>query len=89
MGDLHNLFGRVHESEVLLDEEGHAGIRNLHRGELAAETLCSFGYREADLVDQIGGRAGAAGRTRGDVPGGRGALDRGLPLRLRGYTYLD
>jgi len=89
MGDLHNLFGRVHESEVLLEKDGRTTIRNLGRGEQAVETLRSFGYDVAALIERIGdalrGRAERGEMTEADAA----QWIEDYRARLRGYTYLD
>jgi arginine decarboxylase len=54
MGDLHNLFGRVHEAEVLLEADGGIALRNVRRGELAGQALAYFGFEEKELVSRVG-----------------------------------
>jgi arginine decarboxylase-like protein len=49
MGDLHNLFGRVHEAEVTLDDNGVTAIGEVRRGESAADTLSAFGFSRDSL----------------------------------------
>lgn len=53
MGDLHNLFGRVHEAEVVQDSSGRTMVRNLRRGETARDALRCFGFHEEELVEAI------------------------------------
>jgi len=53
MGDLHNLFGRVHEADVLLDPKGKTMIRDVRRGDRACDTLRAYGYHEDDLVARV------------------------------------
>ena len=89
MGDLHNLFGRVHEVEVVSAPAGGHAIRRVLQGEPAVDALRWFGYREDELVAGI--ERALSGRVE------RGLLDaetsRGLlsdyRARLRRYTYLD
>lgn len=89
MGDMHNLFGRVHEATVVLDPRGKAVIGNVRRGEPARETLACFAYEEQDLVDAVA--AGLRDRVQ------RGEIDRedadalldDYRQRLGHYTYLD
>jgi arginine decarboxylase len=88
MGDMHNLFGRVHEAEVLLDPRGKTVIREVRRGEAAADTLACFGYEQEELVERV------AGGLREKVH--RGEMDREEAARLLDdyrerlthYTYL-
>jgi arginine decarboxylase len=89
MGDMHNLFGRVHEVEVLLDPRGKTVIRNVRRGERAWETMACFGYDQAEMGEAVA----VAVRERvnaGELSSEDG--DRVLDTfreRLEQYTYLD
>lgn len=53
LGDLHNLFGRVHEADVVLDANGEARIREVRPGESAGDTLAAFGFTRAVLVEGL------------------------------------
>lgn len=53
MGDLHNLLGRVHEAEVLLDPGGQPVVRNVRRGEQATDALGYFGFHEGELIERF------------------------------------
>ncbi len=89
MGDLHNLLGRVHEAEVVLDPRGETVVRNVRRGEQAIEALNYFGYDADELSRNV--EAG----LRQQVAGGRIADAQATRLiadyrrRLADYTYLD
>lgn len=89
MGNLHNLFGRVHEARVLLDPQGGTMIESVRRGEQGVEALQQFGYREDELVSNI------EEALSGLVREGRLGIEEAATLledykiRLRGYTYLD
>ncbi|MBZ5637664.1 MAG: biosynthetic arginine decarboxylase [Acidobacteriia bacterium] len=89
MGDMHNLFGRVHEAEVILDPMGSSLIRDTRRGEPASETLACFGYDEGELTETVAValrervNRGELGREDAD-----GLLDD-YRQRLTHYTYLD
>jgi arginine decarboxylase len=89
MGDLHNLFGRVHEAEVVLDPRGKAVIRNIRKGEQAAHALRYFGYEEEEFVRAID--AGLRERVRrGELSAEDAAsLLEDYRRRLGHYTYLD
>lgn len=88
MGDLHNLFGRVHEAEVVLDPRGKAVISNVRRGEQAAEALDYFGFAEDELVASID-TALREKVHRGELSGEAAAgLLEDYRSRLRHYTYL-
>jgi arginine decarboxylase len=89
MGDLHNLFGRVHEADVVMNAQGEAEVLDVRRGDRASDTLSAFGYRSGELVEKI-----SAG-LRERVAGGQLGADEAQGLledyreRLRHYTYLD
>jgi arginine decarboxylase len=89
MGDMHNLFGRVHEAEVILDPLGKSLIRDTRRGEPARDTLACFGYEEGELIEAVNAalrervNRGDVGREEAD-----GLLDE-YRQRLTHYTYLD
>ena len=53
MGDVHNLFGRVHEAEVLVDPEGTTVVRNVRKGDKAQNSLSLFGFTEQKLVPDV------------------------------------
>ena len=53
MGDMHNLFGRVNEAEVILGPKGTPVVSDVRRGEPASETLACFGYDGADLTEAV------------------------------------
>ncbi len=88
MGDLHNLFGRVHEVEVVLGNQGPE-VRRVARGEPASEALRWFGYDADELVE------GIRQSLEGGVAASRIAAEEAPTLledyraRLAQYTYLD
>ena len=88
MGDLHNLFGRVHEAEVVLDAHGEVELRAMRRGEDASQALRYFGFDEEELARSIdiGLRARVEdGRLNREEAAG--LLDD-YRARLKRYTYL-
>jgi arginine decarboxylase len=89
MGDMHNLFGRVNEAEVSTDTGGETVIRNVLRGDDAAEALSYFGYGRDEMIAKID--AGLSERVRRDqlnADEARDLLDD-YRERLGHYTYLD
>ncbi len=89
MGDMHNLFGRVHEAQVVLDPRGKAVVSDARRGEPARDTLSCFGYDETELVDSIA--AGLRDKVNRDEMSREDAdgLLEDYRQRLTHYTYLD
>ncbi len=88
MGCHHNLFGRVHEAEVLLDEDGTTQLRNQRRGHAARDTLRIFGHDDEELAAGVE-RVVSAMEGRGDLGGGeRERILADYRQRLGRYTYL-
>jgi arginine decarboxylase len=89
MGDMHNLFGRVHEAEVVLDPRGSTVIRNLRRGQSSGDALRSCGYHDEDLVEGVGAKLRERVREGGLEQGEAARLLEDYRGRLRRYTYLN
>jgi arginine decarboxylase len=89
MGDMHNLFGRVNEAEVILGPKGTPVVTDVRRGEPGSETLASFGYDVADLTEAV--KAKLRERTnRGEMSEEDAAMFlENYTARLAQYTYLD
>jgi len=89
MGDMHNLFGRVNEAEVILGPKGTPVVTDVRRGEPACETLASFGYDRSDLTEAV--KAQLRERTnRGEISAeDAAAFLENYSARLSQYTYLD
>jgi arginine decarboxylase len=89
IGDMHNLFGRVHEAEVVMNPEGEAEIGSVQRGDSAADSLSCYGYHRDELVARIdnGLRDRVAKGQLGEEDAHR--LLKDYRERLEHYTYLD
>jgi arginine decarboxylase len=89
MGDMHNLFGRVNEAEVILGPKGVAVVTDVRKGEPASETLACFGYDPSDLTEAV--KVQLKERTnRGEISADDAAeFLAGYISRLSQYTYLD
>ncbi len=88
MGDLHNLFGTVHEVQAVLDPEGRTVLTGTQRGDRACDTLLRFGYTRRGLlagVRALIARAEAEGRL--DAAEGATLLER-YRRALGRYPYL-
>ena len=88
MGDLHNLFGRVHEVEVVQGEGGHE-VRRVLRGEPASEVLRWFGYDATELIQGIERALEGGVEASRIAPEEASALLDAYRDRLAQYTYLD
>jgi arginine decarboxylase len=88
MGDMHNLFGRVHEAEVILDPQGKVMIQDARRGDRTGDTLRSYGYHEDDLASRVETRLRERVK-RGELePAQADELLASYRQRLASYTYL-
>ncbi len=89
MGDLHNLFGRVHEADVVLDPRGQSLIREVRPGQNASDTLAEFGYSEEFLLERLESALRERVNTDGMTREQADALAADYKTRLGTYTYLD
>jgi arginine decarboxylase len=89
MGDMHNLFGRVNEAEVILGPKGVPVVTDVRRGEPARDTLACFGYDGGDLTEAV--KAQLRERVnRGDMSDDDAAVIlESYTSSLSQYTYLD
>ncbi len=89
MGDMHNLFGRVNEADVLIDPKGKTMIRDVRRGDRASDTLRSYGYHEDDLVARVESVLREKVKRSEMEQGEADDLLEDYRQRLTHYTYLD
>jgi arginine decarboxylase-like protein len=89
MGDLHNLFGRVHEADVILDPRGESIIQDVRRGDAAGDTLAALGYSKEILRERL--QSALRQRVNQDALTQEQAerLVAHYLDRLSTYTYLD
>ncbi len=91
MGDLHNLFGRVNEAHVFLDEDEEDGfyIEETLEGSTIAEVLAMTQWNQSDLIRRFKTQVDSA------IKGDRLKPNEGMKLLtsyergLRSYTYLQ
>jgi arginine decarboxylase len=91
MGDLHNLFGRVNEAHVFLDEDEESGwyIEETLEGSTIGEVLKLVQWDQAELMRQMKTQVDAA--IKGDrlKPNEAMRLLASYEKALKGYTYLQ
>jgi arginine decarboxylase len=89
MGDLHNLFGRVHEAEVTVDDEGDLALSAIRRGHNAESVATWFGFEAEEMLARV--KAGIRRRTADGAISTEQAetLFAEYRLRLSQYTYLS
>ncbi|RFC43242.1 MAG: arginine decarboxylase [Verrucomicrobia bacterium] len=91
MGDLHNLFGRVNEAHVFLDEDEESGwyIEETLEGSTIGEVLKLVQWDQSELMRQMKTQVDAA--IKGDrlKPNEAMRLLASYEKALKGYTYLQ
>ena len=91
MGDLHNLFGRVNEAHVFLDEDEESGwyIEETIDGSTIGEVLSMTQWDQNELIRQVKAQVDAA--IKGDrlKPNEAMRLLANYERGLKGYTYLN
>jgi arginine decarboxylase len=91
MGDLHNLFGRVNEVHVFLDETEPGGyyIEEVIRGNNIASVLSWIQYSATDLAKRMKEQIDSRVREGGMKPKEGVDLQNFYEAVLQGYTYVD
>ncbi len=91
MGDLHNLFGRVNEVHVFLDETEPGGyyIEEVIRGNNIASVLSWIQYSATDLAKRMKEQIDAKVREGAVKPKEGVDLQNFYESVLQGYTYVD
>jgi arginine decarboxylase len=90
MGDLHNLFGRVNEAHVFLDEDEEAGyyIEEVIEGSTIAQVLALTQWQQPELARLMKAQIDAAIKTDRLKPNEAMKLLASWERSLQGYTYL-
>jgi arginine decarboxylase len=90
MGDLHNLFGRVNEAHVFLDEDEESGwyIEETIEGSTISDVLGMTQWNEADLARQVKAQVDDAIKKDRLKPNEAMKLLASYERALKGYTYL-
>jgi arginine decarboxylase len=90
MGDLHNLFGRVNEAHVFLDEDEDSGyyIEEVIEGSTIAQVLALTQWQQPELARLMKAQIDAAIKTDRLKPNEAMKLLASWERSLQGYTYL-
>ena len=90
MGDLHNLFGRVNEAHVFLDEDEESGwyIEETLEGSTIGDVLKMVQWDQAELMRQMKIQVDAAIKSDRLKPNEAMRLLSNYEKALKGYTYL-
>ena len=91
MGDLHNLFGRVNEAHVFLDDDEESGwyIEETIDGSTIGEVLRLTQWGDSDLTGQVKAQVDAAIKSDRLKPNEAIRLLNSYERALKGYTYLQ
>ncbi|HWL53093.1 MAG TPA: biosynthetic arginine decarboxylase [Chthoniobacteraceae bacterium] len=90
MGDLHNLFGRVNEAHVFLDEDEEDGfyIEETINGSTIGEVLSLTQWNQSDLIRRFKAQVDVAIKSDRLKPNEGMKLLTAYERGLRNYTYL-
>ena len=91
MGDLHNLFGRVNEAHVFLDEDEESGyyIEETIEGTTMEKVLALVQYGDNDLSRKMKAQFDRAIKEDRLKPNEAMRLLNDYQKGIKGYTYLD
>ena len=91
MGDLHNLFGRVNEVHVFLDEDEDSGwyIEEVIEGSTVGSVLSMTQWDEHELIRLVKAQVDAAIKSNRLKPNEAMRLLSEYERGLKGYTYLN
>jgi len=84
LGNSHNLFGRIGEAHVTVDEEGY-DIERFIMGEKARRVIEKMGYEEGELAESVEKLVRSSKLT----PAEKGSFMEQYARELVGYTYLE
>jgi arginine decarboxylase len=91
MGDLHNLFGRVNEVHVFLDEDADSGwyIEEVIEGSTIGSVLSMTQWNQHELLRMVKAQVDAAIKSDRLKPNEAMRLLSEYERGLKGYTYLN
>ncbi len=91
MGDLHNLFGRVNEVHVFLDEDEESGwyIEEVIEGSTVGSVLSMTQWDQPELIRLVKAQVDAAIKSDRLKPNEAMRLLAEYERGLKGYTYLN
>ena len=91
MGDLHNLFGRVNEVHVFLDEDEDSGwyIEEVIEGSTVGSVLSMTQWDQHELIRLVKAQVDAAIKSNRLKPNEAMRLLSEYERGLKGYTYLN
>lgn len=89
LANAHNLFGRMNEAHIRVDNKGDYQLELFVRGQKARRVIENMGYQETDLLTWLGQEIDDA-KARGTLSNDEAAsLLETYQTELTGYTYLE
>ncbi len=89
LGDLHNLFGEVHEVLASVDEEGRTRIADVLPGESCERVLSYMNYDRDEILDGIWRQLRRATERKKVKEAEAKAIAKDFEQTLTRYTYLE
>jgi arginine decarboxylase len=89
LGDLHNLFGEVHEVLATVDEEGRTRIQDVLPGENCERVLSYMNYDRDEILDGIWRQLRRATERKKVKDAEAKAIAKDFEQTLTRYTYLE
>ncbi len=89
LGDLHNLFGEIHEVLAAVDEDGRTRILDLLPGETCERVLSYMNYERNELVEGIWKQLRRAVDKELVKEGEAKSIAKDFEVALAHYTYLE
>jgi arginine decarboxylase len=89
LGDLHNLFGEVHEVLASVDEDGRTRIQDVLPGESCERVLSYMNYDKDELLDGIWRQLRRATERKKVKEPEAKAIAKDFEHSLTHYTYLE
>ncbi|MFI5180242.1 MAG: biosynthetic arginine decarboxylase [Thermoanaerobaculia bacterium] len=89
LGDLHNLFGEVHEVLASVDEEGRTRIADVLPGESCERVLSYMNYDRDEILDGIWRQLRRAIERKKVKEADAKAIAKDFEQTLTRYTYLE
>ena len=89
LGDLHNLFGEVHEVLATVDEDGRTRIQDVLPGESCERVLSYMNYDRDELLDGIWRQLRRATERKKVKDAEAKAIAKDFEQTLTRYTYLE
>ncbi len=84
LGNSHNLFGRIGEAHITVDDEGY-DIERFIMGEKARRVIEKMGYEDDELNESVEKLVRSSKLT----PAEKGSFMEQYARELVGYTYLE